>query len=537
MFEKVPLHSICFAMFPVLCGFAELSHYLLLDELVLPIVVSLLVALILLGISYAFLKNWRRAGIVASLTLLANFSFEAFAIPCNQLLDAMGIAHHDYFYLPPYIVIVVFMIYVLLKSKADYKIFTQVLNVIALFLIVYNTGRILYHEYQLQTVLTKVFSEQAQDISKIKLTKKENSPDIYYLILDAHARADTLRDVYDYDNSEFIKALEKRGFVVAPKSRSNYQMTCLSLPSTLNMCYLDKISEEVGKTSDEHNVLYRLIQHNSTALLLKKAGYKFVNVRSGWSGTQNIPEADTNIGFMFGNIFHIGLMRNTAFGPLQLPLDYLAWAARKVRTFAFTNGDEIINQPSPKFAFVHICAPHPPFLFKENGKGYPLDKITLSEDYTVEKYVAQVKFVQNNVLKFIDKLNQDKRKKVIIIQSDHGPSIQEGASGNPSDAYLKERMTILNAYKLPGLPSDVIYDGITPVNSFRLVLNKYFDANLKLLEDKSYFSPITQIYNFEDVTSRMVDTESDDKSTKETGESLKVDKVPASTESKGGNGS
>ena len=44
------------------------------------------------------------------------------------------------------------------------------------------------------------------------LTVPQNPPDVYYIILDSYAREDFLKAVYDYDNLEFIKALQDRGF-------------------------------------------------------------------------------------------------------------------------------------------------------------------------------------------------------------------------------------------------------------------------------------------------------------------------------------
>jgi hypothetical protein len=51
-------------------------------------------------------------------------------------------------------------------------------------------------------------------------------------------------------------------------------------------------------------------------------------------------------------------------------------------------------------------------------------------------------------------------------------------------------MPILNAYSLPGVEmAEVYYPAISPVNSFRVILNRYFESNLPLLEDRSYFAP------------------------------------------------
>lgn len=514
MLDRIPLHSILFGLFPVVCGFSGLATYLLVDELVLPVAVSLVLSTIILLISYAILKDWRRAGIVTSTLLLMNFSFDAMAVPCNRLAASMGLLQDDRIYLLPFALFVCLVVYLLVKSKSDYKVVTSVLNVMSAGLIVMNVGYIIYHEIKIAEIMKQLHQRDEKELASIKLNKGQDPPDIYYIILDAFGSSDRLKAIYNYDNSEFTEELKRRGFVVAPKSRSNYAMTCVSLPSALNMEYLNYLEKILGSTSGEHNVLYRLTQHNRVSTLLKKIGYQYVNIRSGWSPTDYVPDADVNLGFPFGNIFHLALIRNTAVGPLQLNFDFLAWAARQVRLYAFDNIDTITAQPSPKFVFVHIGIPHPPFFFKEDGSGYPLNIISLSDKYEKDRYVGQVKFVQRNVMKMLDALDKDKRRKVVIIQGDHGPAFHTGCDGDPKPPFLRERMRVLNAYRLPDAPAGIIYDDITPVNSFRVVLNQYFGAKLPLLPDKCYYSPNAFPLQFVDVTKEVttdVALEADDK--------------------------
>jgi hypothetical protein len=54
-------------------------------------------------------------------------------------------------------------------------------------------------------------------------------------------------------------------------------------------------------------------------------------------------------------------------------------------------------------------------------------------------------------------------------------------------------------------PSDVPQD-ITPVNTFRMILNHYFSADLELLSNHQYFSSPEAIHQFEDVTDRTDDS-------------------------------
>ena len=56
------------------------------------------------------------------------------------------------------------------------------------------------------------------------------------------------------------------------------------------------------------------------------------------------------------------------------------------------------------------------------------------------------------------------------------------------------------ALYFPDGGAEAIYESITPVNIMRLVFNRYFDADLDLLEDRSYFSYYSEPYRFADVT-------------------------------------
>ena len=58
--------------------------------------------------------------------------------------------------------------------------------------------------------------------------------DIYYIILDEYPQSGSLES---FDNSLFIQELERRGFYVDAKARSNYASTVWSIPTTLNMNY------------------------------------------------------------------------------------------------------------------------------------------------------------------------------------------------------------------------------------------------------------------------------------------------------------
>ena len=45
----------------------------------------------------------------------------------------------------------------------------------------------------------------------------------------------------------------------------------------------------------------------------------------------------------------------------------------------------------------------------------------------------------------------------------------------------------MNVYFLPTINNDLLYNSITPVNTFRIIFNHYFNAGYNLLKDNVYF--------------------------------------------------
>jgi len=101
------------------------------------------------------------------------------------------------------------------------------------------------------------------------------------------------------------------------------------------------------------------------------------------------------------------------------------------------------------------------------------------------------------MIKFIESVLDNEIQPIILIQGDHGTG---GAVTGSTDEKIRERMTILNSMYLPGEIEFIPYNGITPVNSFRLIFNNYFDTNYEFLPDKSYFGNHETPYDLKYVT-------------------------------------
>jgi hypothetical protein len=128
--------------------------------------------------------------------------------------------------------------------------------------------------------------------------------------------------------------------------------------------------------------------------------------------------------------------------------------------------------PGSKFVFAHILVPHPPYIFTPEGEFRP----RMSE---IAGYRNNVEFIDRQIVITVKAIiERSSRPSIIIIQGDHGPS---GKSVTP-----QVRMSILNAYYVNDETRGSLYDTITPVNSFRVIFNHYFDSSYPLLDDVSY---------------------------------------------------
>lgn len=121
----------------------------------------------------------------------------------------------------------------------------------------------------------------------------------------------------------------------------------------------------------------------------------------------------------------------------------------------------------------------------------------VGRDEYIEGYGRQAIFIRKNLDKTLDGILANSP---IIVQGDHGSGSRMDFY-NLDDTDIGERMLIFNAYYLPDGGNGQLYDGIIPVNTFRIIHNKYFGLNLDPLEDKNYYSPIDEPYKLTDVRS------------------------------------
>jgi hypothetical protein len=307
-----------------------------------------------------------------------------------------------------------------------------------------------------------------------------SSPDMYYIILDAYPRADVLAEEYGYDNGPFIQSLKDLGFYVAECSQSNYESTPASLTSSLNLDYVQNMSDTFKPGEVELMGLFKLMDDNNVQETVSNFGYKTVAFSSGFFLAE-WRDADVFISPPYGPMteFETLLIFSTYLRILDdmeiVNFDDIHAERFRTRTrLVLDSFDDLVSMPGPKFVFIHLIIPHAPFAFDAMGNPIPPDKADPKYGYSDQvQFISRAIFPKLKIL-----VEASSSPPVIILQGDHGPFIP------PNHA---AQLKILNAYYLPN-GSEALYPSISPVNSFRVVFNEYFDADFPLLEDKSYYS-------------------------------------------------
>jgi hypothetical protein len=246
----------------------------------------------------------------------------------------------------------------------------------------------------------------------------------------------------------------------------------------------------------------QLLANNRLMSLLKQCDYKTVTFKDSFVFT-NYPKAD--LYYTFGNRLNeiegmvlSGTPHDLLMEKLDLKPAERTYSAHRQRVEETFSTLSVLPQVSgPKFVYAHIISPHPPFVFDPEGnplrppRGYSMvdgdDFRGTWEEYQ-QGYAGQVQYINRLVEQTVDSiLSQSATPPVIIIQGDHGPGGHLKWK-SPGDSCYAERTSILNAYYLPEEADSLLYPGITPVNSFRVVLNAYFGTRLEMLPDHTYFT-------------------------------------------------
>ncbi len=501
-----PIHPLFFATYPILALLAVNITEVEIQVSIRALVISLFGILLISLLIRAICGSWRRAAMAASFLALWFFSYgHLYQIMRKVPVIGIYLGRHR-FLIIIYVFLLVLGLWLIFKRSRNVVTATKFINLIGLVLVAYPIVRIVEHSLHVSAG-QDISQELAVTTMKTPaISREEDLPDIYYIILDTYTRADALMNDFGFDNSPFLDELRSMGFYIADCSRSNYSFTQGSLSTALNMIYLPELGQVLADFGLDADDVWLLLKHSLVREQLEMLGYKTVAFDSGYEWSR-IEDADIYLSlsrdpFQLQLIepFEAMLIKST----LGLILTDIPNKSFLTQTNRLLEGINEINFPyrnfverqlfildqlpglpllsGPKFVFVHLLIPHVPHVFGPDGEiitdtryySGGLDA-AINDEFFHRGYINEIRFINSRMLDIVETIIRDSRTTpIIIIQGDSGVT-----KGN--------WLQILNVYYLRGEENPMLYSTISPVNTFRLIFDTYFGTDYGLLPDESFF--------------------------------------------------
>lgn len=360
------------------------------------------------------------------------------------------------------------------------------LNLLLLLYIGADCGIMLYR----QATMRAGSKVQVQQLQQSRARGKMGW-NVYLIVFDEYGNATSLKQNLGYDNSDIDSFLQAKGFSVQHSSRSNYNLTQFSMASLLNMSYLNGIPASHIIGFEEYNNCVSIISNNQVVKTFKDAGYDFENY-----SVFNINDQPAIADEFFLPVKTRLITANT-FYERQMSV-YPWWLVRGKSKIGFLweryyfkgyRGNNRVfeklvqaagkDNTRPRFVYAHLMLPHPPYYYDSTGRlGALPDIYKASKDLDPQHYLYSVRYANGKIKELVEKIQQQENA-AIIIMGDHG---FRKVVNSPDSALF---FSNFNAVYFPDKNYTGLYDSISNVNMFRIVLNKVLHTQFPVLPDST----------------------------------------------------
>jgi hypothetical protein len=431
---------------------------------------------------------------VFSLLLLVVFFF--YGAVQDWLSAFAGKFFYSYKFLLTLVVIVIVTASWLIKK---WRVPVRAVRFFRLLLIVLTALELLVLGYKFLKSDKQSLAYASKQVPLTSLDSCSTRPDIYFIVFDGFTSTAALKSEFAFDNSALDSVLAENGFFVSSGSASNYNVTPFSLASTLNMEYLQPGLEDENISSKRFLKGIETLRQSRLPHFLAQHQYKVINY-----GCFDLEDSKTATRPYFYETYASQVDNQTLFSRLKRDLGWII-ATRflitgKFRVPGYYNesknyhlyrnrynyeavlGELQRSEPAPRFVYAHLMLPHEPFYLDAAGQPNSDTAIIKGTINNRSAYVGQVQYASKLISAIAAQARQPgTRPRVVIIEGDHGYRLfEEGAD-------RRKEFPNLNAYYFTGQDYSRLYDGISPVNSFRVVFNQYFCQDLPMLRDSSIY--------------------------------------------------
>jgi len=475
-----PLFLFLLPVFFVFHGFIGNYNSVPVKDALLVTLEYTLCALVIAGICWLFYRDLIKASLIALLVMAYQFFFGSIQDLLTNYFPQSFILHYR-FILPFSFLLFLAVLIWLKRRKKPLQSLNLYLNIMLLVIILVDMGWFIPKMMSFEKY--KSFDLAAEGFAKCDTCSK---PDIFLIIADQYTGETALKKVFNFDNTPFENELERRGFHIAKKSSSNYNLTPFSIASTLNMDYLTLKQGPQNYNGIIHS--YQVIRNSRVLKFLMASNYRFYNC--------SIFDFEGQPAHKYAFFLHYGINLVTSqtftnrlvkdfrsdiltgrFGPKaqkKIAYEYLHF---NDNILDLTRNIAVQQTSAPKFIYTHLMMPHYPYYFDGNGNPLPLEKLSGIRKVTPKDYIEYLKYTNGKLLQLVDDILQTSpTPPVILLLGDHGFQNKT----NHTYDFIN-----LNAVYFPDKNYAGFYDTITNVNQFRVVFNAFLGQHLPLLKDST----------------------------------------------------
>lgn len=314
-------------------------------------------------------------------------------------------------------------------------------------------------------------------------------PDVYVYLLDAYPgdRAAALSSTFDRE--AFPAALSARGFDVVRDAHSNYLLTPLTLASMFSMRHLvdnPALDPPFGPMARDWRRLRTAIDEAEVVDRFRQAGYETIVVDSGFAHA-HMARVDRFIEAPLLDELDVAMLDYTRLGSILgvVAPGFLADQARSRVEWTFETSEQLAasHGDRPRFVFVHVPAPHPPWVFEADGSPRDPDFVSVagepgrSTSDELDAGFAQATYIGSRTVRAVDAIRATAGPApVIVVFSDHGP-VGAFKTADPLGSAIETRASDFLAASTPGHPG--LMDEVrSPINLFPALFEAYFGLHI-----------------------------------------------------------
>jgi hypothetical protein len=361
-----------------------------------------------------------------------------------------------------------------------------------------NILLIIYIGADLASAIAKSLRQNENSLSVYQFSSRKqykkcdtcSKPNIYLLLFDEYSSSLSLQQEYGFQN-DLDSFLSEKNFSVQRGSQSNYNFTPFSMASLLNMAYIRGIKNVQAVTPDDYSNSYLLIKQNEVMRFLDEQGYETRNysifdlaghptfVKQSFLPANTalitdrtlFPALRKDIGWIFFNSY-----------PLKIFFkDYFLKEKRSnEKLIQLVKMTALEKSKQPVFVYAHFLLPHAPFFFDKHGNARN-NKIVYAEfvgEAPITSYLDYVTYTNTRIKEMVNTILQNDPSSVMVLLGDHG--YRRIDLSTPKRLFQN-----LNAVYFPDRDYRSLYNTITNVNEFPLVLNKLFGQQFLLQKDST----------------------------------------------------